>query len=234
MFNHILCPCQIVTRPTVFLFSAHRTVICPANTTCVLLFINTLRILLQTTIMLAISSYINVEMWIVSWVAVISLTVFCLVTSIIRKQKPTHLFSAVKGAPWGLVPFVLSMFVLVTCLKEVGVTEKAYELLSQGNEIFAYGVSSFLTSNVINNIPMSVLFSKIIENGAGLGAFYSSVIGSNLGAFLTPIGALAGIMWHSLLKTHEVKYSYLDFIKTGVLVSVPTLLVALLSLSIFI
>ncbi|MBO5889329.1 MAG: arsenical efflux pump membrane protein ArsB, partial [Clostridia bacterium] len=59
-------------------------------------------------------------------------------------------------------------------------------------------------------------------------------IGSNIGAFLTPIGALAGIMWNNILRNHNVKYSYLDFIKTGFIVSIPTLLVALLTLIIMI
>ena len=87
--------------------------------------------------------------------------------------------------------------------------------------------------NVMNNIPMSVFYASIINIG-DLKATYSTIIGSNLGAFLTPIGALAGIMFTSLLKKYDVKYTFIDFIKYGVIISIPTLLVALFSLMLFI
>lgn len=75
---------------------------------------------------------------------------------------------------------------------------------------------------------MSVLFSSIIETaGAGLPAVFATIIGSNLGAFLTPIGALAGIMWSSILNKHGEKFNYLDFVKMGVTCSIPTLFAAL-------
>ena len=41
-------------------------------------------------------------------------------------------------------------------------------------------------------------------------------------------------MWNNILHNHEVKFSYLDFIKVGVLVSIPTLAVALLALMVFV
>jgi arsenical pump membrane protein len=88
-----------------------------------------------------------------------------------------------------------------------------------------------LSANFINNIPMSVLFSGIIESGVATNAkIYATVIGSNLGAYLTPVGALAGIMWTGLLRTHEVEFSFKDFIKYGVVVAVPALAVSLFGL----
>ena len=48
---------------------------------------------------------------------------------------------------------------------------------------------------------------------------------------ITLIGALAGIMWSSILKTHGLKFGYTDFLKIGVTVALPALLVALGTLS---
>ena len=82
---------------------------------------------------------------------------------------------------------------------------------------------------------MSVLFSSITNGIAGpqqAGALYASIIGSNLGAFLTPIGALAGIMWMGMLKNHGVKLSFLKFAEYGAIVSIPTLAAALIGLMI--
>lgn len=189
------------------------------------------------TVLLAIGSYIGLEMWIVSLVAAISLFSLVLTAGLIRRKKPVELAGCIKRAPWQLIPFVLSMFTIILALKGCGATEKISEILGDKNVVLKYGVLSFLSANLINNIPMSVLFCPIIEPLSGISrtqAIYATVVGSNLGAILTPIGALAGIMWSSLLKKHKVKFSYLDFIKYGIAVSVPSLAVNLLSLALLI
>ena len=185
------------------------------------------------TILLAISSYINLEMWLVSLCAVGSLFIFSVIIAIIRRQKPLALLGCIKRAPYQLIPFVLSMFVLIVVLNEQGVTAKIGELFGESLPILKYGTTSFLASNFINNIPMSVLFSSIIQSTggkAGLPAVFATIIGSNIGALFTPIGALAGIMWSNILNKHGVKFGYLSFLKIGVAVAIPTLITALLSL----
>ena len=180
------------------------------------------------TMLLAVGSYIGLEMWLVSLCAVGSLFLFALIFALVRRKKPTELFHCLKRAPYALVPFVLSMFVMIVVLEQKGVTAMIGDFLGSGAEIWKYGPLSFLAANVINNIPMSVLFSSVIaEAGGGLGAMFATVIGSNLGAFLTPIGALAGIMWSGILGEHGLKFGYLDFLKMGVLVAVPSLFAAL-------
>ena len=77
---------------------------------------------------------------------------------------------------------------------------------------------------------MSILYSNLcsqLSAEAYTSGVFASIIGSNLGAFLTPMGALAGIMFTNLLNEHEVKFSFIDFIKYGAIVSIPTISVAL-------
>ena len=66
--------------------------------------------------------------------------------------------------------------------------------------------------------------------GGQTGALFAAVIGSNIGAFLTPVGALAGIMWMAMLKNHGVNLSFGKFTAIGAAVAVPTLLAALAGL----
>ena len=182
------------------------------------------------TVALAVGSYIGLEMWLVSLVAALSLFVCSLGFALARKKKPAELLACLKRAPWQLIPFVLGMFVMVIGLSDKGVTAAIADLLGEGATVFKYGITSFLAANLINNIPMSVLFCSIIENiasGITAPAVFAAVIGSNIGAFLTPIGALAGIMWSSILKEHGHKFGYLDFLHIGVTVAVPTILAAL-------
>ena len=181
------------------------------------------------TVMLAIGSYIGVEMWLVSVCAVGSLVIFNAVISIVRKKMPTHLFGCVKRIPYELVPFLLSMFAMIVVLSKEGVTEKIAYLLGTDFTVLKYGTASFLSANIINNIPMSVLFSSIISvsNAGAESAVYATVIGSNISAFFTPIGALAGIMWSNILNGHGYKFGYLNFLKIGVIIAVPMLLASL-------
>lgn len=186
------------------------------------------------TVMLAVGSYVGVEMWIVSLSAAVCLFVAIGISSLARKQKPIELVKCLKRAPWQLIPFVLSMFVLIIGLAQNGVTEGLAKVLGEGEAtVFKYGYSSFLVANVINNIPMSVLFSSIIESVSAefaMPAVYAAIIGSNVGAFLTPIGALAGIMWSSILKEHGLKFGYTSFLKIGVIVAIPAISAALVIL----
>ncbi len=183
-----------------------------------------------TTVMMAIGSYINLEMWLVSLIAVGSLAIWCLGIAIARKQPPKVLGKSLKRAPWQLIPFILSMFVMIIALDSKGVTLAIANLFGDSAPVWKYGAASFFASNVINNIPMSVLFSSILESvgqGAVKQAVYATVVGSNLGACLTPIGALAGIMWSSILREHDLKFGYLDFLKIGVIIAIPSLVTAL-------
>ena len=181
------------------------------------------------TVMLAIGSYIGVEMWLVSACAVVSLLIFNAVIAIVRKRKPAELLGCIKRIPYELVPFLLSMFAMIVILAQEGVTEGIANLLGTDFTVLKYGVASFLSANIINNIPMSVLFSSIIgASGAdSTSAVFATIIGSNIAAFFTPIGALAGIMWSSILNGHGYKFSYLSFLKIGIFIAVPTLFAAL-------
>lgn len=184
---------------------------------------------------LSICSYIGIEMYLAVAVIVGSLVLITLVYSLIKKKGLSLYVRVLKRLPYALVPFVLSMFVIVLSLNLCGVTKIIADLFSKGDSIFVYGLASFFSANVFNNIPMSVLFSDIlsISNLAGkdlYGALFASVIGSNIGAYLSPVGALAGIMWLSILKKNGHPLSFIHFMKYGVIISIPIMILALLTL----
>ena len=171
-------------------------------------------------------------MWIITLAFVISLIISSSVYFVIKKEKPTILLNTIKRAPYSLIPFVLSMFVIVLSLNNEGITAKLSDLLNSFNPVYSFGIGGALSANLINNIPMSVFFANMTMTTKA--SIYSSVIASNIAAFITPVGALAGIMWMSLLKTYEVKFSFKKFVCYGVIIGIPTLLVALFILSLMI
>ena len=190
--------------------------------------------LLICLILLIISSYVNFDMWLICLICACSLILCIILSHLIRHKNLNIILNTSKRLPINLIPFVISMFIIVLALNKQGITEYISNLLGEDNLIIKYGVSSFISSNLINNIPMSVLFSNIInieDMALSYKAIYSTIIGSNLGAFLTPLGALAGIMFTDLVRKQDIEFSFMDFIKNGSIISIPTLLVALLVLS---
>ena len=185
-------------------------------------------------IFLVISSYIHIEMYLISLIAVISLIVSSLIIRIITKSHFEYITHSFKRLPYTLIPFFLSMFVIVVSFINQGVSTHFSSFLNLMNPIYSYGISSFLMSNVMNNIPMSIFYSSLTSSLEGLNqtkAIYASIIGSNIGALFTPLGALAGLMFSSLVRKKGVRFSFLDFFKYGILISIPTLFVSLITLS---
>ena len=194
--------------------------------------------LITCTIMLNLSSYLNFEMWYICLGFAVSITIYLFAYDLINHEK--HEIKVYKKAPWSLVPFVLSMFIIVLALKEHSVLMHIanwFDSLSPSSIVktYIYGISSYFSCSFINNIPMSVAYASILENSSsGLPALYATIIGSNLGALLTPVGALAGIMWLSLLKHHNIKFNFITFMKYGIIISIPTILVGITVLLVFI
>lgn len=188
------------------------------------------------TILLILSSYIGLEMWYITLGFAVSL--FLCVTIYKKKKgvKERVLLHTIMRAPWELIPFVLSMFLLVLTLDRYQVTTIISDFFGTDHLVWKYGIASFLAANVMNNIPMSVAFSSIVSHlpeADRLPAAYASIIGSNIGAYFTPLGALAGIMWSGILNKMGIPFSFRKYISYGIRISTPVLIAALLGLLIY-
>jgi arsenical pump membrane protein len=185
---------------------------------------------------MVLSSYVDLPMWLIAAACCLFLYLTAMSELLLRHRKLSPLTQSLLRAPFDVIPFVLSMFVLVMGMEQVGLTARLSELMLGAGEIWRTGIGSFLAANLVNNIPMSVLFSTVVAptGTPTIPALYAAVIGSNVGAFFTPMGALAGIMWMALLRQHGVKLSFGRFVIYGAILSVPTLLAALAGLALVI
>lgn len=184
--------------------------------------------LFLTTILLAISNYINLEMWIICLAFATSLILFLFVYQKATKGK-SYLRRTLRRAPYSLIPFILSMFTIIMALDFYGVFKNVGDLFNKSGNTFSpfiYLLASTLSANIVNNIPMTMMFASILNTTTNLKLVFAAIIGSNIGALLTPVGALAGIMWMRILKENEIKYSFLDFIKNGSIITISLLLAA--------
>ena len=177
-------------------------------------------------VLLVVSSYVGLEMWLVAFGCCAGCVLTAVFWLLLKKRPLRTVGHTFLKLPWQLVPFLLSMFILILALENSGIVGMMASVLP--DSILVYGGASFLACNVLNNIPMSVLFCAILNGaGAGNGALFATVIGSNLGAVLTPVGALAGIMWMNIVKSQGIDFSFPSFMKYGSIIAVPALSAAL-------
>jgi arsenical pump membrane protein len=100
-------------------------------------------------------------------------------------------------------------------------------------------LSSTLFANIMNNQPMTVLFTKTLNDPILLGTgieyealLYGLIIGSNLGANITFFGALAGLMWRKMLSDMGEKVQLSIFFKTGIKTILPVIFITSITLAI--
>jgi arsenical pump membrane protein len=207
-------------------------------------------VLASSIIFMSLAPYLHISLWTVAAVSAASLFIFIIIRLIYNyikaRRAGTHyenpiLKSTLHKMPWTIVPFVLSLFLIVGALSTHGISETLGKHLatllgnSAQHSIIFFGITSTIAANILNNIPMTVAFAGIITalpSSIAPAAAYATVIGSNLGANLTPIGALAGILWMTILKQHNFKVTFWTFCKYGFIITSAALAASLITLSI--
>lgn len=180
-------------------------------------------------VLVAVSSWIDLPMWLPALISAAILFLFVLIYGIINRKDFFVTTDSLKRLPYNLIPMLLGMFAIVLACKQSGITEAFADLLGPDQPIMVYGIASFVAANFLNNIPMSVFFTEVIRAGneALYPAVYATILSSNVAAFFTPIGALAGVMWMGLLKQNDIRFTFVNFTFYGAMIAIPTLLAGL-------
>lgn len=110
--------------------------------------------------------------------------------------------------------------------------------------VFIMTYLSSFACNLLNNQPMTILFTDMLQDAAwqnkSFGKMYQGtqfglIIGSNLGANITLIGALAGIMWIAILRQFNDermnKISFFRFLFYGLIITPAVIFVPCVILS---
>lgn len=186
-----------------------------------------------TTILLVISNYINIEMWIIALSFAGSLLIF-IITYAITKKNHLYITRPIRRLPFSLIPFIISMFIIIMAFESFGIFGNISQLLdnieNDNLKEITYLVTSTLSCNLVNNIPMTIAYGSILSNTTNINLIYSTIIGSNIGAILSPVGALAGIMWIRILKQNDVEYGFTKFIKNGSIITLSLLVAGTVAL----
>lgn len=160
-------------------------------------------------------------------------------------RKGTGVMDIVKNAPWQIFLFAFNMYVLVYGLKNVGMNDlivsslKGIVAQDALQATIIMGMLSTGLSNLVNNLPavmistMSIVDMEMDPLITQI-AYLANVIGSDIGALLTPIGTLATLIWMFGLKRYGVKVTWGKYLKVTLLVIPIGLFVSLFSLYLWI
>jgi arsenical pump membrane protein len=196
---------------------------------------NILLFVFLVRISLFVASYLGIP---IALVAVLGSVVLLSWRWKYAKISPSDLL---KKTPWHIFVFAYGMYVIIYGLNNIGLTNwliSVFQPLVTGslmNASLMMGTLISFMSIFFNNHP-ALLIGTLTLTNMHLDpitlkiAYLSSVIGSDVGSLLLPSGTLASLIWMHILKQHNVKIQWKNYVNVTLLVIPPTVLFILLIL----
>jgi arsenical pump membrane protein len=145
-----------------------------------------------------------------------------------------------KGISWGVLPLVAGLFVLVEALARTGLIAMLSAVLHDEAErsatwtAWGAGTAIAVATNLMNNLPAGLIAGNAVQASQGPTAVTSAVlIGVDLGPNLSVTGSLATILWLTALRREKQSVGAGAFLKLGILVMPPALLLAIAAAVLF-
>ena len=150
--------------------------------------------------------------------------------------------AVVREAPWRIVVFSVGMYLVVYGLFNAGLTVYLSDLMraAAGAGVvpaaLAGGFATAGLSAVMNNMPTTLVAALSVHGSHVAGTaqralVYANVVGADLGPKFTPIGSLATLLWLHVLGTKGIKITWGQYLRQGIVLTVPVLAVTLLALA---
>jgi len=160
------------------------------------------------------------------------------VVVLIRTRKAP--WDMLKGISWGVLPLVAGLFVLVEALDRTGLIARLSAVLHDAAErsatstAWGAGTAIAVATNLMNNLPAGLIVGNAVQAAQVPTEVTSAVlIGVDLGPNLSVTGSLATILWLTALRREKQSVGAGAFLKLGILVMPPALLLALAAAILF-
>lgn len=185
-----------------------------------------------TAIVLLASSALGMDLGLPTFVCGVAVAAIVL---LVTRQAPTAI---ARDISWSVLPLVAGLFILVEGLNRTGVLPALAEQLKQAAALSPHataweaGIITAFASNLINNLPMGLIAATTTQAAqSSLHVIGAVLIGVDLGPNLSVTGSLATILWLIALRREGEHVGALRFLKLGILVMPPALILSLLALA---
>jgi arsenical pump membrane protein len=157
-----------------------------------------------------------------------------IIAAIVLIRARTWPWAVVKDISWGVLPLVAGLFVLVEALDKAGLISAIGAYLHDGAQRTAIwpawtaGIGVALASNLINNLPAGLIAGTAVQAAHVSDQVTRAIlIGVDLGPNLSVTGSLATILWLAALRREGHAVGFGAFLKIGIVVMPPALLLAI-------
>jgi arsenical pump membrane protein len=181
-----------------------------------------------TAIALLISSALDVSLGLPTAVAGMLTATFVLI------RTRTAPWPIVRDISWGVLPLVAGLFVLVRALDQTGLIDaisaplRGHTADSDIGTAWVAGTVVAVVSNLVNNLPAGLVGGAAVQSANASDLVTRAVlIGVNLGPNLSVTGSLATILWLAALRREGQSIGAATFLKLGILIMPPALVLAL-------
>jgi arsenical pump membrane protein len=162
-------------------------------------------------------------------------TAVTIIVLIISRQSP---LPVLRDISWGVLPLVAGLFILVASVEQTGILNSVTQMLhnvaasSPRDASFGAGILVALASNLLNNLPTGLVAATVSQSAdVPLQVTSATLIGVDLGPNLSVTGSLATILWLMALRREGEAVTVWQFLKLGIIVMPPALVVALLAIT---
>jgi arsenical pump membrane protein len=188
--------------------------------------------IVMTAVVLLAASALGSPLGLPTFVAGAAVTMLVLV---LGRQSP---WPVLQDISWSVLPLVAGLFILVEGLNRTGVLPALAAVLKRAAaaspQLTAWlaGIAVAVASNLVNNLPVGLIAAttrqaaQVPTEVAG-----AILIGVDLGPNLSVTGSLATILWLIALRREGEHVGALRFLRLGLVVMPPALLLSLLALS---
>jgi Na+/H+ antiporter NhaD/arsenite permease-like protein len=132
----------------------------------------------------------------------------------------------IQGVDWSLPLFFAGLFVVIGGAQHAGILDfflRQFRIESDVMGIFSVHLVSAAASQVMSNVPLTMLAIPLIRQVPGDVLWISLAAGSTLGGNATIIGAVANIIVVEQAYRHGVKLGWWEFTRVGLVVTALSL-----------
>jgi len=144
------------------------------------------------------------------------------------REDPEGIFEKIE---WPALFFFGGLFIIVGALEETGTIAKVAEWVlthvhTQGEALLVITWFSAFSSAIVDNIPLTAAMIPLIKHmGASMNVYplwWALSLGACLGGNGTAIGASANVVVIGIAEREDVRITFVDFLKVGMIIMIIT------------